>query len=107
MKPRAALTVLVLGVVPALAGIKDYVGAWHLSLHGKRCDIGLTAKKLKSGYALAQKCQDAFGVQSAMAWKPFDGGIVFLSETGAPVVTFNATEELYLSDNNPDLALRK
>lgn len=89
------------------AGVKDFTGAWHLSLHSKRCNISLLEKPRAGGHALAQKCPDAFGVQSAAAWKPYDGGIVFLSETGAPVVTFEATEEIYLSSNNPELALRK
>ncbi len=106
MKRAAALLVL-LSTGASSAGTKDYVGSWHLSLHGKRCTIGFLDKKKAGGHALAQKCPDAFGVQSAVAWKPFDGGIVFLSETGAPVVTFDATEEIYLSSNNPDLALRK
>ena len=106
MKARAAILVLLIGTGTANAGINDYVGAWSLSLHGKHCAIRLTETKFKQGYVLAQKCPDTFGVQSAVAWKPFDGGIVFLSETGAPVTTFEATEEIYVSASNPDLALR-
>jgi hypothetical protein len=62
---------------------------------------------LHGGFALEQKCSDAFRMQSAEAWKPFDGGIVFLSETGAPVVTFEEREQgIYGASNDPALFLR-
>ena len=103
----AAILLVLFSSSAAFAGIRDYVGAWHLALHGERCNINLLQKPSHGGYALTQKCGDAFGVQSAAAWKPYDGGIVFLSDAGTPVVTFEATEEIYLASNNPDLMLRK
>jgi hypothetical protein len=104
-KPLLFLLLLIGG--PVQAAPADYAGRWLLRSGEKSCDIRLDAKPVRGGFALVQKCSDAFPVQSAQAWKPFDGGIVFLSETGAPVVTFQEQElGLYGASNDPGLFLR-
>ena len=91
--------------VPALAAPSDYAGRWLLRSGEKSCDIRLDAKPVHGGFALTQKCPDAF--PRAEAWKPFDGGIIFLSETGTPVVTFEEREQgLYAASNDDSLFLR-
>ena len=104
-----AVLALVFLVTPAQAQfrMKDYVGDWKLSLHGKHCVVKFTGKPVHGAYGLTQKCPDTFPMQSVAAWKAFDGGILFVSDTGAPVVTFQAAEEIYLSSNDPQLSLRK
>ncbi len=84
-----------------------FAGSWRMIVRQHRCDITLTAKSVPRGYGLTQKCSDAFALQSAAAWKPFPGGIVFVSETGAPILTFDESEDgLYVSSNDPELMLR-
>jgi hypothetical protein len=104
---KRLIAVLLLLVAPAMAAPSDYAGRWLLRSGEKSCDIKLGARPLHGGFALEQKCSDAFPMQSAEAWKPFDGGIVFLSETGAPVVTFEEREQgIYGASNDPTLFLR-
>jgi hypothetical protein len=96
---------LLLIAVPAAAAPSEYAGRWLLRSGEKSCGIKLDATPAHGGFALEQKCPDAF--PRAEAWKPFDGGVVFLSETGAPVVTFEEREQgLYAASNDPGLFLR-
>jgi hypothetical protein len=102
---KLLLLLLLLIAVPAAAAPSDYAGRWLLRSGEKSCDIRLDAKPAHGGFALAQKCPDAF--PRAEAWKPFGGGIVFLSQTGTPVVTFEEQEQgLYAASNDPALFLR-
>lgn len=106
-----AVSVLLASVLAATqtlaADAKSYAGAWRLLLHSKRCSLQFGTKRAFGGFTLTQNCSDDFPMQSVRAWRPTADGIVFLSDTGAPVVTFEETEEIYLDSNNPDLVLRR
>jgi hypothetical protein len=120
--PIVATVALVAGLIaaPSLARdaphkplprvVAENVGAWRIyASNHATCALRLTGRPTRGGYALVQPhpCSDAFPLQSVVAWKPFGALIVFTSETGAPILTFQGPEDgVWVSDGDPAYSLR-
>lgn len=102
---------------PALSSSRSgvFAGAWLLSTEDDRhlCNVLLTDKKVAQGYGIHFKtgCDDHFPIQSVVAWKPYGEMIVFISEGGTPILTFQETEDgsedgIYNTGGDPDYFLQ-
>ncbi len=102
----AAFLLTMLNAANAADNAKDFAGPYRLATQdGKHvCTVQLDAKPAGKGFGITigKDCNDAFALQSVQAWKPYNGMIVFLSDTGTPVSTFEESEAgLYVSDGGP------
>ncbi|CCE05710.1 exported hypothetical protein [Bradyrhizobium sp. STM 3843] len=104
----AAALAMVVGVThPAQAkdaAPRKLAGRYLLATDDGRpadCIIRLKTDPIGKGQALdlTEECRQRLGLQSVTAWQPRGDLILFLSEAGTPVVTFQEDEELEAAKN--------